>query len=158
MSTGAPPERTSLMSAIIRFGRVSETDDDGVESQSSARAGSFGSTHRYISCGFASVPARDLGTQLKMKVGWTGSERSKNFSSNGNVVSLPVGQAWMTELQRNVITMSSFFCGHTRSSRVVIPTCAACGAPISLTTVGLDGSATSKTRMPGCACGQFCVR
>jgi len=42
--------------------------------------------------------------------------------SNGKVVSFPAGQAWMTELQRNVITISSFFCGQTRSSRVVIPT------------------------------------
>jgi len=70
--------------------------------------------------------------------------------SNGKVVSFPTGQAWMTELHRNVITISSFFWGQTRSSRVVMPTNPAWGGPISPTTVGFAGSAMSVIRMPGC--------
>ena len=64
----------------------------------------------------------------------------------------------MTELQRKVITISSFFCGQTRSSRVVIPTRPAYGGPISPTTLGFDGSAMSVIRIPECGCGQFWVR
>src|SRR6266498_2593960 len=85
-----------------------------------------------------------------MKRGWTASPRSKNLMSNGKVVSVPGGQSWMTELHRNVITRSSFFCGQTRSSRVVIPGCAAYGGPTSPTLAGFAGLETSSIRMPGC--------
>jgi len=50
------------MSTIIRFGRAGSTETLGVESQSSARSGYFGSTQRYISCGFTFVPASEVGT------------------------------------------------------------------------------------------------
>src|SRR6266508_1779982 len=152
MSFTVLPEGTSLMSATMKFGRAGSTELDRNEIHSSARRGWCGSIHRYISCGLIFSPALEVGTQLEMKRGWTGSRRSKNLKSNGKVVSLPAGQAWITELQRKVITISSFFCGHTRSSRVVIPTWLAWGAPISPTTFGLDGWAASTTRIPGCGC------
>src|SRR5262249_27950860 len=134
------------------------TETLGVDSQRSARSGSFGSIQRYISCGFTFWPATEVGTYLEMKAGWTGSVRSKNLMSNGKVVSFPTGQAWMTELHRKVITINSFFCGQTRSSRVVIPTWPALGNPISPTPVGCAGSEMSSIKTPGCGCGQFCVR
>ena len=70
--------------------------------------------------------------------------------SNGKVASVPGGQSWIAELHRKVITISSFFSGQTRSSRVVIPDSAACGDPNSPTTVGAAGFTTSTMRMPGC--------
>src|SRR5262249_51166140 len=84
-----------------------------------------------------------------MNLGWTGSLRSKNSMLNGNVVSLPAGQAWMTWLHRKVITISSFFCGHTRSSRVVMPGLPANGGPISPTISGWLGWAMLRINMPG---------
>src|SRR5215467_8715091 len=85
-----------------------------------------------------------------MNRGWTGSDRSKNSMLNGNCVSVPAGQAWMTWLHRKVITISSFFCGQTRSSRVVMPTLPANGGPISPTTWGWLGSEILRIKMPGC--------
>src|SRR5262245_59898688 len=99
------------MSTIIRFGTLGSIDEVGVDSHSSARSRLFGSTHRYISCGFTNRPAWDLGTYEPTKRGCAGSARSKNLMSNGKVVSFPGAQSWITELQRNVITSSSFFCG-----------------------------------------------
>ena len=41
-----------------------------------------------------------------MKAGCNGSLRSKNLMSNGNVVSVPGGHAWITELQRKLPRLS----------------------------------------------------
>src|SRR5260370_10482470 len=42
-----------------------------------------------------------------MNRGWAGSLSSKNSILNGNGLSFPAGQAWMTWLHRKVITISS---------------------------------------------------
>jgi hypothetical protein len=68
-------------------------------------------------------------------------------------VSVPAGQAWICALQRKLMTISSFFCGQTRSSRVLIPTLPAYGGPISPTFTGCVGSDASTMTMPGCGCG-----
>src|SRR5919201_4500469 len=96
-----------------------------------------------------------------MKAGCTGSVRSKNLMSNGKVVSLPGGQAWITELQRNASSIKRFLSGQIRSSRDVTPTGwpaafgTAAEAGISPTTVGLLGSVASRIRIPGWTCGQL---
>src|SRR6267378_1409094 len=92
-----------------------------------------------------------------MNCGCTGSLREKNLMSKGEVVLLVGGQACSSELQRKFMVISSFFAGHTRTSREVMPTgCPAGlrGAGISPTTVGLAGFLMSTMRMPGCGCGQ----
>ncbi len=85
-----------------------------------------------------------------MNLGCTGSVRSKNSKLNGNWVSLPAGQAWITWLHRKVITISSFCCGQTRSSRVVMPTLPANGGPSSPTMSGWLASEMLRINMPGC--------
>ena len=47
------PSRAWLMSVMIRFGTEGSAETVGVEIQRSARFEFDGSTHKYISCGFA---------------------------------------------------------------------------------------------------------
>src|SRR5262249_50116221 len=124
------------------------TEPVGVESQSSALPGSFGSIHRYISCG------RKDGVYVARSGGFTGlAARSKKRMLN---LCAGCGHTWITRLQRKDMAISSFCAGHTRSSREVWPTFAPVtnSFPNSPTTVGLAGLAMSTTRMPGWTCVQ----
>src|SRR5216683_2761224 len=61
-SLTGPPLGTWLMSTTIRFGTTGLADSVGVEIHSRARPVSFGSAHRYISCGFTCCPEAEVGT------------------------------------------------------------------------------------------------
>src|SRR5918999_736223 len=99
------------MSVMIRFGVAGFTDDVGVDSQSSARAGDLGSIQRYISCGSA------VGVYVAISGGSTGSAAtSKKRMLKRCAVS---GQAWMTRLQRKDMTIRNPWAGQTRSPRAV---------------------------------------
>jgi hypothetical protein len=50
------------MSTIIRFGIAGLVEMVGVDINSRARCGLFGSAHRYISCGLTARPAAEVGT------------------------------------------------------------------------------------------------
>jgi hypothetical protein len=149
--TGCPPPGTELMSAMSRLALFTFRDPVGVEIQSMARSGSFGSSHRKNSCGVRMAPLACRGTHSDMNAGFAGSDTSKNRNVG---VTAPGTHEWITELHANDSTISRSSRGHTRSSRVVSLTFPAWGGPISFTTVGLDGSVASTTRIPGFGWGQ----